>query len=459
MTEVNIKRLVDNINKINIYTPIVEAIVNSMHSINEAKRNDGEIVVTIKRDSQARLGIAGDILPVICGIEITDNGVGFNSENKSSFNKVYSDRKISIGGKGFGRFSFLKCFDDVRVKSIYKEKNKYFKREFDFIIDDDIIKNEENKPVENKDANTTLILEKMKTEYQYRLDKKLETIARKLLEKLLVYFVIDDFKCPKITIQEKGGRGAIVLNDYFIKNKSITKIEDKEFTLTTIDSSKKEKFRIKVFKIFYGDSRSSINLVAHNRQVTEEALYVYVPEFKDDFYDEIVNEDGQKIQKNYKIKTYIMGKYLDENVSLERSEFEFHDNSDLLYPFSQKEIEKEAANITKEVFRGEVLTRQEKKNKRIKEYVDHNAPWQKSYLAELDLSSLSFDINDSEIESELEKIRFQKEQTAKNQIAKILQEEDGDLSEKINGIIGQITEIGKSELAHYVALRKAVLDL
>ena len=299
----------------------------------------------------------------------------------------------------------------------------------------------------------------MKTEYQYRLDKKLETIARKLLEKLLVYFVIDDFKCPKITIQEKGGRGAIVLNDYFIKNKSITKIEDKEFTLTTIDSSKKEKFRIKVFKIFYGDSRSSINLVAHNRQVTEEALYVYVPEFKDDFYDEIVNEDGQKIQKNYKIKTYIMGKYLDENVSLERSEFEFHDNSDLLYPFSQKEIEKEAANITKEVFRGEVLTRQEKKNKRIKEYVDHNAPWQKSYLAELDLSSLSFDINDSEIESELEKIRFQKEQTAKNQIAKILQEEDGDLSEKINGIIGQITEIGKSELAHYVALRKAVLDL
>ena len=33
------------------------------------------------------------------------------------------------------------------------------------------------------------------------------------------------------------------------------------------------------------------------------------------------------------------------------------------------------------------------------------------------------------------------------------------MSEKINGIIGQITEIGKSELAHYVALRKAVLDL
>ncbi len=459
MTEVNIKRLVDNISKINIYTPIVEAIVNSMHSIEESGKDDGEIIVTIKRNRQASLELSEDSLPFVCGVEITDNGIGFNEGNRSSFNKVYSDKKIAIGGKGFGRFAFLKCFDDVKVESIYGEKDKYFKREFDFIIDDDIIRNEKIQETENKRTKTTLMLEKIKGEYQYRLEKRLETIARKLLEKLLVYFVIDDFKCPKITIQEEGGHGAIVLNDYFLKNRDITKIEDKEFTLTTDDQKKKEKFKIKVFKIFYGDSRSSIDLVAHNRQVTEEALYSYVPEFKDDFYDNTTNEDGQKIQKNYKIKTYVLGKYLDDNVSLERSEFEFHNNKDLLYPFSQQEIEKEAAKITKEVFRGEVLTRQEKKNKRIREYVDCNAPWQKSYLADLDLSSLSFDINDSEIESELEKIRFQREQTARSQIAKMLLAENGELLEKVDGIIGQITEIGKNELAHYVALRKAVLDL
>lgn len=459
MTEVNINRLVENINRISIYTPIVEAIVNSIHAIDEKGIDNGEIIITLKRDKQRSLELDEERMPSVCGIEIFDNGIGFNENNKKSFNKIYTDKKISIGGKGFGRFSFLKCFENVKVESIYKTGKQCFNRKFNFVIGDDIIKDEVRKEIPENESETTICLENIKIEYKFNLDKQLKTIARKLLEKLLVYFVIDEYKCPKIIIQEEGSMDKIVLNDYFLENSEITKIEDKEFELADNEKNNKEKFKIKVFKLFFGDSRSSINLVAHNRQVTEEALYAYIPEFKDDFYEETEGEKGKKIHKNYKIKTYVMGKYLDDNVSLERSEFEFHDNKDLFYPFSQQDIEKEAATITKNIFHGEVLTRQNKKEKRIREYVESNAPWQKLYLKDLDFSALPIDIKDSEIENELDKARFKKEQYTKSRIAEVMKKEDGDLFQKTDNLIGQITEIGKSELAHYVALRKVVLDL
>ena len=76
-------------------------------------------------------------------------------------------------------------------------------------------------------------------------------------------------------------------------------------------------------------------------------------EGQDDFYDEI-EKGNKKIRKNYIIKSYVLGDYLNTNVSLEREAFNFpKDKSDKLFSYSQKDIEKQVAEITKEAFEDE----------------------------------------------------------------------------------------------------------
>lgn len=51
MSKLNILGIIKNIrSKSNIYTPIVEAVVNSIDAIREAQRSDGQIDVIIKRN-------------------------------------------------------------------------------------------------------------------------------------------------------------------------------------------------------------------------------------------------------------------------------------------------------------------------------------------------------------------------------------------------------------------------
>lgn len=460
--QINIKRLVDNIKKTSIYTPIIEAIVNSLDSISEANPKEGEIVITFYRSKQKALGnINDDENQPFDSVTITDNGIGFNDRNLESFNTIYTEKKIREGGKGFGRLVFLKYFDDVRIESVYKEKGHLYQRKFKFAKDSSIIQNEKTERASDLSINTTVSLSALKIEHINKLEKTIETISRKLLEKLLFYFVVDDYKCPKIIVKEDGKGSGIVLNDFFGEGRDISKVVDDTFELESQDKSVRQLFKAKVFKIFYGESRSSINLVADRRLVTEEAIYNYVPEFKDDFYD--VQQKGKKeIKKNYTIKVYVQGKYLDENVSLERDGFEFTSSptKDLFYPFSKAEIEEGAANITKKVFGSEVRMRQDKKEADIKSYIDEQAPWLKSDLKDLDLSKISFNPSPSEIEISLEKIRFEKEQTTRSKIIKILENQnEDDVAKEANALIQQITDIQKNELAHYVALRRSILDI
>jgi hypothetical protein len=154
-----------------------------------------------------------------------------------------------------------------------------------------------------------------------------------------------------------------------------------------------------------------------------------------------------------------MGDYLNLNVSVARNCFEFAKDNELLLPFSQKEIEKEAAEKARKAFSGEVKLRQEKKKKRIREYVDERAPWHKTYLYGLDFALLPYDATDAELEFALQKLKFSIEQNAKAKINSILNGSNDKSSDITEELIKEITEIGKSDLVHYVASRKSVLSL
>lgn len=453
MSRINIQGTIDNIkSKSNVYTPIIEAVVNSIDSITKKKIENGKIEIHLIRDTQLELD---DSKPAIKGIIIRDNGNGFNSINRESFDTFYSQEKKDIGGKGFGRFMFVKYFNNVSIISVFKDEEKLKERKFDFGRKFEIIENEKISETNSKDTYAEVSLLNLKDQKSF--DKNIDTIARKLLDKLLIFFLRDDFKCPLIIVKDNDGQ-SIVLNDYLSAENEIQLIGEKQFKLGE-NSDNLEIFNVKIFKMYFaGKQKSRVILTANNRAVTETNLHKYIPEFEDEFFDRI--EEGSKAtSKNYIIRSYVIGNYLDNSVSLERETFDFDKEIATIYnPYSQKDIESQTAIETKKLFDTEVSTRAEKKVARIKSYVSEQAPWHKSYFSELDLSNIPYNIKESEIETELQKIKFKKEQFTKSELQRLLSENGEADQDKISKAISTISEIGKSDLAHYVFNRKMVLD-
>ena len=111
-----------NLPKKDVLLPLFEAVVNSIHSIDERieKQNDIDLesaYIKIRVIRSSQLTIDGS-KSEICGFSITDNGIGFNNDNYNSFQTLDSDYKISKGCKGVGRLLWLKAFNSVSVESV-----------------------------------------------------------------------------------------------------------------------------------------------------------------------------------------------------------------------------------------------------------------------------------------------------------------------------------------------------
>ena len=458
MSNINIKRAIDNIRAhTTVYTPIIEMIVNAIDAIEESGIMRGAISVRAVRNTQAELDGS---LPDITGFEIRDNGIGFTNEHRDSFDTLYTDRKITEGGKGFGRFICLKYFADLHVKSIYQEGSKFKHRSFSMGKEHDIIVREQITETERSDCGTVVSLTGLKK--PRTLDKKLSTVAKNLVERLLPYFITQDYICPEIVLSELDGSGALRLND-FISNEVSAYIQElpvtrNTFTLKAMEND--EAFMARIFKLYTPrHQRSRISLVAHKREVSGSVLQKYIPEFSDEFYETDGKEEIDH-ERNYIIKAYVFGPYLDDNVSLERAGFEFAMESELFLGIAQSAIESNAATIAQDAIGSEISLRQEKKRNRVQSYVDEDAPWHRDTVNQIDLSSMPYNPTNEEIETRLQSDKFEQEISIKRDVAKLLSEANFDnVKDSVIEIVSKIAYTSKNDLIHYIALRRKLLDI
>ncbi|MBK9267359.1 MAG: ATP-binding protein [Sphingomonadales bacterium] len=458
MSNVNVRRLVENIRSgTNIYTPIVELVVNAIQAIDEKKiAKFGLVEIETVRDGQSDMV---DKLESVDGFNVIDNGIGFNRTHRDSFDTLYTEQKIGDGGKGFGRFTCLKYFSKVEVSSVFEEGDECFQRSFKMGLDKEIIVAEAIETIERIGTGSLVKISEIKS-VKFP-DKGLEIIARVIVEKLLPYFVERDEakKCPRIVIREaKKPDTNIVLNDYLGKAESQIvemPVTNGKFSLPSPDGSKE--FEVRVFK-FYSprESKSKISLVAHRREVTETTLQTYIPEFAEEFYEPVA--DGR--DRNFLIKAYVFGDYLNDNVSLERGEFRFQTESDLLGGIAQKDIEYKAAEIAQAAVGSEIAARKERKQQTIEQYVATEAPWHRLTITEADLSDLPYKPTKPQIEAHLQAKKFENEQQTRTQVAALLADDSrNDLNGKVEDLVKRISETSKSDLIHYVSMRKCVLDI
>ena len=463
MSNVNIQRAVDNIQAgsgVNVYTPIVELVVNAIQSIESIDNDQGLVEIIVHRDGQPDM--LDNAIPAVCGFTVTDNGVGFDGDNRDSFDTLYSDHKIKQGGKGFGRFTCLKYFETFSVESVYREDSKFFFRRFEMGRHTDIITNESVEPSDQRYTSSAITISTPRC-CKFP-DKQLSTIARVLVERLLPFFFADSKKLPKIVLRENDESEVITLNNY-LKGEdgeliSEVKSAGGEFILGR--ESQIQKFSAKVFK-FYSprEKTSKVSLVAHRREVTANSLHNYIPEFVDEFFEKAGGKE--KSDKNFIIKVYISGDYLDDHVSLERGGFDFQKgkkDDDLDFGIAHSEIEETAAEFAIKAVSSDVQARKEKKTQRLKNYVEEQAPWHRSLMRNIDVTDLAYNATDEQLESKLQSEKYRVEVQTRRAVKHLLESErTEDLKEKVSEIVQMVSDSSKNDLAHYISMRRGVIDI
>jgi hypothetical protein len=458
MSNVNIKRAVENIRaKTTVYSPIVEVVVNAIQAIESTSGKHGKIAIRVHRAEQLEMDGS---LSEVRSFEIEDNGIGFTGENREAFDTLYTDLKISEGGKGFGRFICLKYFENLQVESVYRDEEGFKQRKFSMGKVNDIIVNETVSASKEQRSGTTVHLGTLKEGTS--IDKTLITIARNLVEKLLPYFITKDYCCPEIILSEKDGAEPIRLNAFFTNElaDAIVELPLQTGAFTLRGNQADEEFLVRVFKLYSPrNQKSKVSLVAHKREVSGSPIHHYVPEFIDEFYENDAAGNANH-DRNYIVKAYVFSPYLDRNVSLERSGFDFQMENDLQQGISQVDIERRAAIIAKDAVGPDITSRQEKKRERVQSYVDDDAPWHKGILDKIDLTGLAYNATKEEIESRLQKEKFVQEAQIKRDVTTLLAGGSlKSLTTDVLEIVGKISGTSKNDLIHYIALRRNILDL
>jgi hypothetical protein len=446
MSRVNVGGAVRSIKRQSTaYVPIIEAISNSIDAINKTGREDGKIDIFLEFENV----ISEMKEPEIISVTVKDNGVGFTTENRESFDTLYSTQKNDTGGKGFGRIFYLKHFDRIEISSMYRENGVLNNRSFTLGRKDDLIENEHIEESSADDTGTEVKLIGLRAKVSGFQANDIEAFSHRVIEKILSYFVSENQKCPTIVIHDTDNESEVSLNDRIGdgEDKLIQVIDTGDFSLSD------EHFVYKAFKILQPrNQKSAICLVAHNQEVTRVSLDEYVPEFTSEFYDQKDN--------NYIVSFYVQGSYLDDNVTGERDGFNFSKEPDLYHTIGRTQIERTVANIAKESFKDEVTTRLSKKKADIEKYAKRNI-WYMPYLDGIDYATIKMNLSDSEIESTLHAVKHKQDLARRNEVDNLLKNLDksGFPSDEFNTLASKISDTDKSNLAQYLAFRQIVLKL
>ena len=436
--------------------PIYEAVVNSLQAIFERQRSesnfiDGRIDINVMRIPQITTN--KEIIPDIIGFEIKDNGVGFNIQNINSFFESDSSYKQNIGGKGVGRFSWLKAFDKAEISSNYLEDGTFKKIEFVFSQEMDNTKPLPKKSPDSK-HETVIKLEGYNLDYEYSkliCRKKTDAIARDIMQHCLVYFM--DKKCPTIFVNDKYAEPeSINLNTLFKeiiqKDENIRyfKIKDYEFELLHI------KITDKIFKDNY------LYLCADNRLVKIESLKKHII----DLNSEIFKKEG------FWYLGILTGKYLDRKVDMSRLSFTMpKKDSNLLDELTFEEIINESCIHIKKYLETYLNKIKEEKIINIQNYISNKAPQYKYLLKHCHKQIINIEPNleDEKLDDALHKIQrdFEKESKCKEKEILYYLEKNKKSFETYEKLVKEylerINDTNASKLVEYTIHRKAIIEL
>jgi len=191
--------------------PIFECFTNALEAVRIKQKfipgYKGKI--TIKIDTTETL-IENDELKrntEFSSLSITDDGIGFNDEEFSRFNK-YKQSDKGFNNLGSGRIQFVHYFDSTTVKSVFEQDGKFFERKFhvsknkDFLGKNAIVKHIYCKETDALDTETTVSFKTLLNDSNGIYDDlNAQTLKDKLIERYIYYFCYNKDNLPEISIE------------------------------------------------------------------------------------------------------------------------------------------------------------------------------------------------------------------------------------------------------------------
>lgn len=430
---------------------IFEAVVNSLHAIEDAQR-PGFVQVGIVRTTQTT--IDDSILSPVAGYEVVDNGVGFTNANYKSFRTADSRLKLRRGGKGIGRFVWLKAFTNVAINSLYVEDGETRRRSFEFVAQENPIQNIQEGPAEGE-PRTSVKLTGIRPTYDGTLPASAATLADRLTRHLLVFLMQPN--CAEIRVTDRDAENFIDVKTHLQDQLLIShdrqplKVKNETFDLTF------------VYMHAGADPSHRLVLCADGREVVTYALDKLLPDVKG---RAIPSRDGQPSE----LWVIVSGDYLNRMVSQERTGFMFADgesaDADAL-DLTQKELNDAIADACSSVLSGFLQNVEQEKVRRIEHFAMHEEPEYRVLLkhARQAIRKIPADIPDSKLDVELHKILHCVELELKEEGKQFLDEsidsaaQDPEYAERYDRYVEKLLDYRQSELAKYVIHRRTIIEL
>jgi hypothetical protein len=435
--------------------PLFESIMNSFQAIRDAKRKEGEgrIRIIIERENS----LLPDETASILALTIIDNGVGLNDLNIDSFNESYSEHKLNLGGKGLGRFTWLKAFERVEVESAFAEvdaKSHSFQRSFIF---DENYEPDSAKPLPvaaNATTGTKIKLVGFREPYKSTCPKAPDQIVQRIVEHFLLIFL--EPNCPLVLIEDQGLISSA--NDVFEKEfRSVAvtnpfKIGLADFTLTG--------FRLSTPRV----SKHKLVYAANQRGVVSDKLEDFIPNLS----GRIHQPDGS----SFVYLGIVQGAFLTQRVNSARTDFDFaaEDAEDELPLFDNEDIKRadirnECVKLIQQELAEPMRTINDLKEERVQAYVQAEAPQYKilmKYSREF-IAKIPPEASKPEIEAALHHELYQRETRMRQESGRIIKEAEkisdyNEYKKRFAEFMEDYNEIGASALAQYVAHRRIILD-
>lgn len=428
--------------------PLVEAVINSLHAIEDTDQVDSEIRIIAHREAGMRLGEEAERLAPIDSFTVEDNGIGFTDENQRSFETSDSSYKRDRGGKGIGRLLWLKAFERAEVESTFGF-GSLMKRRFTFALPDGIDA-VPALPTKDESRRTTVRLLGFKSPWRENAPRHLDRVAIAIIEHCFLYFLRPNR--PRMLLSD--GFEALDLNREF-DARFAGNARAHDFAV------KGSNFTLTGFRMRPAFGKHQLIFAADFREVQPFALVKVLPNLQ----AALTAEDGSQ----FWFFGVVQGAYLNDNVNAERTGFsipmrteeeELHDEPTLcdIRDASASLIASDLAPFTARI--------EEEKGRRLQSFVQGSQPKYRPFLTRYRdevLAELPPDADDRKMDDVLHRLKDRKEAETRREARAILDaptaQDDAEHSAKVSELMSKIGDFELSALAEYVVHRKLVLDL
>lgn len=286
--------------------PVFEAVSNSLHAVEDAfggeYQNRGQITVTITSPRA----------PSDITIIVSDNGIGLDPNRFVAFCTTDTDYKINRGGKGVGRLLWLDAFEYIKVKSIFSDQDKSYRRTFDFRLDvrDQIVNDTVEELCEIAPTGTDITFKGLRDNaYRAKFPSQQATIVKHFGSHFFADFILG--RSPRVVVDIEGNATTFPeeIQNLKIEDRGTAPIQTADFGLLNLASFVCHKAASANF-----DGLHQMHLVANGRTVTTRKIDGLIG----------IGRFGPDDDRVY--HGCVTGEFLDERVNQERTQFNFDES-------------------------------------------------------------------------------------------------------------------------------------